>query len=343
MSDSLFSCPFLHTTGSDYLNDPIYGSLGAGGLGLDGLGDLGDHALGLGGSGLNGGYDLDNYGSLGSGLDNYGSLGNGLDNYGSGFDNHGSLDAGLGGYGTGLDGLGGLDGYSAMGGGLNGLTGAGLGLDGLGAGSVYMNNYDLGFDNVGSGLESLGWSIYDSGLGLDGLGGGMGDATLLGGAALAGGALGCAGDHNHSQFDRGLSGGYGAGMFGHSNYDPALGVLGSNAFSHGAYDGYGYGIGVASPTLRYSDLANYENRLYSDQAISAAERESLLANRMSWEALDDSARLAQWNTWDDGYRNRLGVADGYWGSRYANTLGGVGSSMYDPMYAAYGWSQPSYR
>lgn len=354
-------------------------ALGLGGGGLNG----GYDSLG---SGLDG-YDslgggLDNYGSLGGGgLDNYGSL------EGIGLDSYGSLDSGLGGYDSisgGLDGLGGsagLGGLDSLGGlaggpglaGLDGIGGLGglddslgnLGLDGLGAGSAYMSNYDLGFDDIGRGLDSLGWSSYDAGgLGLDGLGSGygdssyLGDAALLGGAALAGGALGAAaghyaGDHDHLNLDRGLGGGlgYSSNPYGVSNYDTNLGILGSSAFSYGAYDGFGFGSGLGSPTLRYSDLANYENRLYTDQAISAAERQSLLADRMAWEALDDSARLAKWNTWDDGYRSRLGLSDGYWGSRYGNSVHGSGSgytgyggsTMYDPMYAAYGWNQPSYR
>lgn len=317
---------------------------------------------------MSGGYD-----SLGSGLDGYDSLGGGLDNYGTsgggGLDNYaglGGLDS-LGGL-FGQSGLGGLDGIAGgLAGGLGGLDDSlgNLGLDGLGAGSAYMSNYDLGFDDIGSGLGSLGWSSYDAGgLGLDGLGSNygdssyLGDAALLGGAALAGGALGAAaghyaGDHDHLNLDRGLGGslGYSNNPYGVSNYDTSLGILGSSAFSYGAYDGFGYGSGLGSPTLRYSDLANYENRLYTDQAISAAERQSLLADRMAWEALDDSARLAKWNTWDDGYRSRLGLSDGYWGSRYGSSVYGSGSgyngyggsTMYDPMYAAYGWNQPSYR
>lgn len=262
---------------------------------------------------------LDGYGALGSSLGSYGSLPGDLDGIG--------LNTGLGGYSdpsTNFNNLG------------------GLGLDGLGAGSTYMSNYDLGFDNIGSGLESLGWSSYDSGLD------GLGDAALLGGAALAGGALGATAgyyannDYDHSHLGGGLGGlGSTNSLYGISNYDPGLGILGSSAFSFGAYDGYGAGSGLGSPTLRYSDLANYENRLYADQAISAAERQSLLADRMSWEALDDAARLSKWNSWDDGYRSRLGLSDGYWGSRFGN-LGGY-SAMYDPMYAAYGWNQPSYK
>lgn len=323
-------------TDTTFLNDPAYASLGDSTLGLDGLSDLNDYALGLGDGGLlNNGSDQ--LGSLGSGLDDYGALGSSLGSYNtlSGDLDGTGLTSGVGGYpylGAGL-------GYSDLGSGLDTL--GGLGVDALGGGSAYMSNYDLGFDNIGSGLESLGWSSYDSGLDS------LGDAALLGGAALAGGALGAgAGYYGNSNYDPsyvggGLGGiGNSANLYGISSYDPGLGILGSSAFSFGAYDGYGAGSGLGSPTLRYSDLANYENRLYADQAISAAERQSLLADRLSWEALDDSARLSKWNSWDDGYRSRLGLSDGYWASRFGNQ-GGY-STLYDPMYAAYGWSQPSY-
>lgn len=319
-----YNSSILYLSGSGLFPESGYEGYGDPGLGLDALAsnDLGDYALGLG-----------------SGYDSYGGVAGGLD----------------GGYAGAFPG--GLDDMAATGYGNMGIPGSidSLGLDGLGAGSAHMANYNLGFDNIGSGLNDLGWSSYDSGLGYDGSSH-LGDAALLGGAALAGGTLGAGAaqygsGYGDSHYGSGLGGlDYGgSNLFGATNYDPNLGVLGSSAFSYGAYDGYGYGSGLGSPTLRYSDLASYENRLLTDQAISQAERQSLLADRMNWEALDDSARLAKWSSWDDGYRNRLGVGDGYWGQRYGRSLGsgfgglGNGSSMYDPMYAAYGWSQPSSR
>lgn len=310
-------------------------TLGSTGLGAGGLGASlgGGLAGGLDGYGLN---HMGDYGLGTRGLDP--GLDSGLDTLGSGGLN------GLGGYGGGLDGAGDL-GFDSFG----------------GAGSIYGSNYDLGFglDDIGSGLEGLGWSSYDSGLdALGGYGAGygndlLGDAALaVGGAALGGAALGAAasyygtGGGHHDHYDRGLGGGLGTGLdyYGNSMYDNDLGILGNTGFGYGTYDGYGCGSGIGSPAMRYSDLANFENRLYADPAIGQAERQSIMADRMAWEALDDSARLSQWNNWDDGYRSRLGLSDGYWGSRYGSDLYGnhYGSgSWYDPMYAAYGWSTPS--
>ena len=83
--------------------------------------------------------------------------------------------------------------------------------------------------------------------------------------------------------------------------------------------------------LQYADLARFENRLYTNNAIAQSERDSIMRDRLAFDALDDAARASTWNSYSPGYRSRLGLDTGYYGSQY-----GTGVS-YDPAYSAFGY------
>ena len=89
---------------------------------------------------------------------------------------------------------------------------------------------------------------------------------------------------------------------------------------------------IAHPQgLQYADLANFENRLYTNNAIAQSERDSVMRDRLAFDALDDAARAATWNSYSPGYRSRLGLDTGYYGSQYGRSV------SYDPAYSAFGY------
>ena len=56
-----------------------------------------------------------------------------------------------------------------------------------------------------------------------------------------------------------------------------------------------------------------------------------MRDRLAFDALDDAARASTWNSYSPGYRSRLGLDTGYYGSQYGRGV------SYDPAYSAFGY------